>query len=355
MAAEFDEMIKELENIFEQLLTRDNTPDQEVTLKMKILKLLSSIKAYAEVKSSLSSQGLIQQLDALQSRLLEWDPFGPWFKEVKELVSSVQDVITTAKKVKFEETMPVERQGGISNIAFNDFKMKIENEIARLRKDMNEIKSVLKSAIKGEIRPIAKPKEKPVAVVIPKVKPVSQPTTEIPPPVNIPIEKPQPKPVELPQPVPITEPPEPEPEPEPQDFSNQFQSSRIIEKAKPDTLFGIFSPNTGPSPRPPISASAPATPKPKPVPLPSTKPQATAIPADNASISEETDSEKLYQELVSLEGRRFALEMGIRDIKQKFESGQGMSEDEYKRNLEEKLAELKQISDTIDLIREKLD
>ncbi|MHC1591423.1 MAG: hypothetical protein ACXQS8_05015 [Candidatus Helarchaeales archaeon] len=363
MTVEFDRMIAELEGLFEQLLTRDNTPDQEVSYKMSMLKLLSSIRAYAEVKAGPASQELVRDLDSLNNKLVEWDPFGPWFKEVKDLVSLVQKVITGCKKLKFEETIPAAQRGGVLNATFNAFQAKIEKELEIVRKELAEIKTVLKSVIKGEIPRPSKTVQKPIAV-----KPAaSQPAKTTPRPKPTPVEipktpaKPKPKPVELPQPVPITEPPvsKPKSKPTAKPTAQKKPPQPSEPQDKSERLFGLFSPNLGPTPRPPISSANNSTPvKPAPVPLPKTTPKPVPIPEPATPATpevEETDSEKLYQELVALEGKRFALEMGIRDIKQKYESGEGITEEEYKRALEEKLEELKQISSRIDKIREKLD
>ncbi|MHA1132276.1 MAG: hypothetical protein ACTSQQ_15930, partial [Candidatus Helarchaeota archaeon] len=66
------------------------------------------------------------------------------------------------------------------------------------------------------------------------------------------------------------------------------------------------------------------------------------------------DAESLYQELISLEGKRYSIERGIRDLKTDRENGV-ISDHEYKDKLSQELNKLQSISKRIGEIREKLD
>jgi hypothetical protein len=67
-----------------------------------------------------------------------------------------------------------------------------------------------------------------------------------------------------------------------------------------------------------------------------------------------SDAETLYQELISLEGKRYSIERSIRDLKNDRENGI-LSDQEYKEKLSQFLDKLQNISKRIDVIRETLD
>lgn len=366
MAAELNNLISELETTYQQLMTKDNSPDEELNMKMAILKSLSSIKAFAEARGTLSAD-VSTLMEQLKNELINWDPFGPWFKEVKTLVDSVHKVITAGKKIKFQESAPGVH-GVLPGAAFSAFKSQVERDIAQLRKEVEGIKTVLKSVVKGEVPTKASPVPTPVPVQAPKPTPVAPQPVPVPVPTAAPTPAPVPKvvseaPVHV-KPIALDE----KPMVTIPAASSRAKSPREVLKEKGAKLHGIFSAEPTPGPAPPLSSgggsptptpvpipgvtSQPAreAPAPQPVPIPGTSPAAAAPVSIDTS-----DPEKLYQELVSLEGRRFALEAGIRQLKEKFEAGQGMSEAEYKKQLQEKLEKLKEISATIEVIREKLD
>ena len=66
------------------------------------------------------------------------------------------------------------------------------------------------------------------------------------------------------------------------------------------------------------------------------------------------EPETLYQELISLEGKRYSIERSIRDLKSDRENGI-LSDQEYKEKLSQLLNKLQTISKRIDVIRETLD
>ncbi len=66
------------------------------------------------------------------------------------------------------------------------------------------------------------------------------------------------------------------------------------------------------------------------------------------------DAETFYQELISLEGKRYSIERSIRDLKTDRENGI-LSDQEYKEKLSQLVNKLQTISKRIEVIREKLD
>jgi hypothetical protein len=73
-----------------------------------------------------------------------------------------------------------------------------------------------------------------------------------------------------------------------------------------------------------------------------------------AAVGGGSDPETLYQELISLEGKRYSIERSIRDLKTDRENGV-LSDQEYKEKLSQLLNKLQSISKRIESIREKID
>ena len=164
--------------------------------------------------------------------------------------------------------------------------------------------------------------------------------------------------------------------------SKPKQKSKAKKQASKEKLFGLFAQPAEPtslvgkpiSDQKPVSVQKPisipkpttsgfksiGTPVAKPVSVPkiasggfkvigATSSSAPTMPKPAAS-----DQDKLYQELITLEGKKYSLERNLRDLKAIFESG-ALTENQYKSQYNDKLNELKEISNKIDKIREQLD
>lgn len=418
------ELIEKMEDIYKKFMISDNTPDMEADLKIQLLETISSMIAFCNLKKTPYSEELLVKINNLKEKLLIWDPFGPWFKELKELSQETYDLIALAKTFKFEEeVLPLNY---VTLDDFNTFKNTIEQELTSFKSQFDSIKNLINKMeislsnlqvpkpisqpIEVEeptpaLTPVSKPKMKPAAKPKPvsKVKPVplQKPISKAKP---VPIPKPVPitEPVPEPTPVPITEIPEPEiPEettPKGPELQNVLSSKVSEESQTKSKLFSLFSkpaatkvqetpvkpspssfksvspvqiskPTSKPVPVQPISPKIvpikptkpkPATKKsatPKPVPLKPVEISPSEIEPEepeSSSITETSDSEALYHELISLQGKRYGLERGIKDLKALHQSG-SMSEEEYKQKLSSKLEDLKKISAKIEKIREKLE
>ncbi len=425
------DVIQKLEALYQNLMSKDLTPDEEAQAKAKLLEILSSAKAVGEVQGGDRSGKIKQQTDSLKEKLLNWDPYGSaWFKEDKSLVNEVYNLLTTLKEVTVEK---VAMESG--NVALIELNEKVESlasslrtEIANVKNEMAKIKNsviALAKAVKEKLesppapaqsnnqstpqasqvsaqlaaaaikperssqpKPIPIPldldeEEEPKPISIPK--PITLPTGEkkqaAPPqpfrrPRNQHIEIPKPEPLEaasLPKPIPLDE-PEPIPIPlsepviegsrspsQPRPQSNaELQLLGALSSSKKENekkggkeqLFSLFSSGEQTSSVDAELELIEELPqqqersRPKPV---------VQLPRGSASgLESDSDAETLYQELISLEGKRYSIERNIRDLKSDRENG-SITDQEYKAKMSDLLNKLQSISKRIGVIREKLD
>ncbi|MHA1264258.1 MAG: hypothetical protein ACTSRS_03405 [Candidatus Helarchaeota archaeon] len=419
-----ENIIQELEALYQKLMTKDMTPDEEAQAKVELLKILSSIKAHSEIQQGNRAKNVLAQTNSLKNMLLDWDPYGSaWFKEEKTLVDSVYNLLAAVKGL-FLEAPKQPDNAVINNLQsqINELGATLGAQIAALQNEIATIKnSVIKlaTAVKNQLE------NRPVIQSTPTITPAPTPNSSTQRPVSlsvpkettrtnniepspIPITKEDledlaPKPITLPKPVPVSLEPEPiQSQPEPIQTSQlepiQIPSSNMKteESAGPQPI--PLDEMPGPSPIPlsdpdleePIpldtpSAGAQRAPHPfgslmggnREASTPSDKEQLFNIFAggnSDASTGQElelevagtgsaelststdtpADAETLYQELISLEGKRYSIERSIRDLKTDRENGI-LSDQEYKQKLSGLLEKLQKISKRIDAIRETLD
>jgi hypothetical protein len=418
------DIIQRLETLYQSLMTKDLTPDEEAQSKVQLLEILSSIKAHSEIQGGEKAANILEQVKNLKDMLLDWDPYGSaWFKEEKTLVNAVYNLLAAVKTLLLEKVTASEDDGlsaikgkiGEIEASLRNELTSLKNEVATIKKSvislataMKEKFDSMKNSNSGNKSPQQIPNQKPVPLSVTSAKPEPVAVNSgapLPKPVPIPTpsarERETPKPISLPKPVPIPiddvkeEPapqpfrrerqstisipkPEPEPipldgpvpipldgpsfeEPEPLDavsgksesngnFLGAIASAKKEKAKKPgkEELFSIFSSGSGGASSQHeleiVEDSGPAA----------SSPSIQLSPSNQQSMVSEGDAETLYQELISLEGKRYSIERGIRDLKTDRENG-AISDHEYKEKLSQELNKLQNISKRIGEIREKLD
>ena len=244
------DVIQQLEGIYLNLMTKDLTPDEEAQAKVKLLELLSSVKAQVEVQGGPQAKNILAQTNILKDLILGWDPYGSaWFKEEKTLVDNAYNLLGLIKTFDIQPPAPTSTTSTINGSAIVELKQHIDTvtsslkqEMANLQNEVAKIKKtviVLANAIKDQMKapqqtpqpapqsvsqpmpqfvsepapqptapPTPKPpspsrEQRPISVGAPSVR-METPTQ--PRPVPIPVEKPESKaqdPISLPKPVPI--------------------------------------------------------------------------------------------------------------------------------------------------------
>jgi hypothetical protein len=191
----------------------------------------------------------------------------------------------------------------------------------------------------------AKPKRKPSPKSnkpqAPSPKPRLIPQEESPGPTPIPLSG-----EDFEEPIPLDE---PEIEVAPQFGPLSASDKESKKRSGQEQLFNLFTSNpTGISGNEELDlVEDTSKERPKPRRLP------TASPESSNTVGSR-DPETLYQELISLEGKRYSIERSIRDLKTDRENGV-LSDQEYKGKISQLLDKLQTISKRIEEIRKKLD
>ncbi|MFX1294357.1 MAG: hypothetical protein ACFFD2_05825 [Promethearchaeota archaeon] len=422
------DIIQKLEMIYQNLMTKDLTPDEEAQAKVELLEILSSIKAYAEIQEKEQAKNVIEETNSLKDLLLEWDPYGSaWFKEEKTLVNSVFNLLAAVK------TLIIQNGADSKNMVINDLKQKIDdiatslnseihnlkNEIATIKKSVITIATAIKEKYKNQpksnqaeksasnpsiqksiplnissisIGPSSQPKPVPLPRNDPE-KTISKPIS-LPKSTPIPINKksseshPQPfrrnrqKPIEIPKSKPVKEPgigiqPTFENEPAPIPLSESENKEPIpldgpkgeseiepslfpalsstnkksIKKPNKEQLFNLFS---GPTTVSNFGELELVEEPSELIDQAISQPAQFSSQGSTSNMDSDLNAETLYQELITLEGKRYSIERSIRDLKTDREN-ELISDQEYKEKISQFLNKLQTISKRIGEIRGILD
>ncbi|RLI67573.1 MAG: hypothetical protein DRO63_04415, partial [Candidatus Gerdarchaeota archaeon] len=131
----FTKNVKRIENIYSELIKGETNPQKEVEMRVDLIDALSNLDAslYSEKEKN---QEFITLLAKLREALLNWDPYGQWFRHQKELVDTVYEVIIKAKNVVFTKS---------SNSAEEATRLKTELNV--LKNELNELRSLMSSLL----------------------------------------------------------------------------------------------------------------------------------------------------------------------------------------------------------------
>ncbi|MFX1598553.1 MAG: hypothetical protein ACFFC5_05770, partial [Promethearchaeota archaeon] len=90
----------------------------------------------------------------VKNLLIAFDPYGPWFREVIELVDEVYDLIAEAKSIKLEETIqktPANLDIKLSELNQNLEKLSstVSSEISKLRDELDSLRFLVSQVAKA--------------------------------------------------------------------------------------------------------------------------------------------------------------------------------------------------------------
>ncbi|MHA1271130.1 MAG: hypothetical protein ACTSPY_15155 [Candidatus Helarchaeota archaeon] len=270
-----NEELNKFEALYKKLMTEDNTPDDEAQAKMELLEIISDIEA----KIGNVDNALKKEIDTVKELVLSWDPYGPWFKEDRNLVKNVYNLITSLKKLKYLGQNASKGNADVSNI------QNLKNEIQGIK---NEFSQELKR-IKDDIKNI----KKSITIIVKTIQSGKQAITLD---QNIKGIHPEESTNSVPTPIPISSPinlkrvpssPEKSPETITPKTPSKFKSIPVPEQSSPPPIV------------PSQFKSVPVSPTIKPEPIP-TSPVQTSISLDDISerpLEVEIDSSQLEPHL----------------------------------------------------------
>ncbi|MBD3229280.1 MAG: hypothetical protein GF329_13940 [Candidatus Lokiarchaeota archaeon] len=261
--------IKKLESLYKKLMTEDNTPDEEAQAKMEYLEIISNIEAMI---GSRMDDELESGMDSVKEALLSWDPYGPWFKEQRNLVKDVYKLIISIKKHKFTSSSG-------EDIEYED----IRSEVQGIRNDFN----AKFKKIDEDIRNI----KKSIKIIVQNIQNKLKPTDSV-----EDLEKIRKKVKGKPSPVPISSPIQSE---------KKSEKAEDIKKVRPKTRFKSIPVPTIESEQPQRSGGrekkkvkkAPIEPIQAPISIDDEEPLAVEIDPSQLKISVESVEEEEEEEI----------------------------------------------------------
>lgn len=132
----FQKSTKRLDEIYSLLIKGESTSGQEAELRVEIIDLLSNIQA-AVIDTKEANQEFIKILEKAREMILEWDPYGHWFRQQKELVEIAYDVIVKAKSVVFSAEQNSSSEAN-----------KLKQELDSLKSELYDLRSLMSNLIK---------------------------------------------------------------------------------------------------------------------------------------------------------------------------------------------------------------
>ncbi len=188
----FVKNIDRLETIYSTLIKGETNPQQETELRIELIDTLSNLEA-SIIGEKESNKDFIVLLETVREIVLNWDPYGHWFRQQKELVDQFYDIIVKGKNVVFTQSQ--ESSGEAS---------RLKKELASLKSELSDLRSLMSSLVKEKSIEVPEEVQKIVeetdslppvddslvSITEPQVEPEP---TESDPPLILPIEVEQPK------------------------------------------------------------------------------------------------------------------------------------------------------------------
>lgn len=140
-----EKAIEKLENTYRAMLNGDFTPEEEARARVQMLSFLSTIRAAALASTGRAAESLADKTEHIKNLLIAFDPYGPWFREVNELVDGIYDLITTAKTIRLEETIhrpPANLDARLNelNQSLEKLSSTVSSEVSTLRKEIDSLR-----------------------------------------------------------------------------------------------------------------------------------------------------------------------------------------------------------------------
>jgi hypothetical protein len=151
----FTEALEELETKYSILIKGETNPEQESELRVELIDLISTLEANAII-DEIRNKSFLESLKDTRQALMAWDPYGPWFRQQKELVDSVYNIIVKAKNVVF--TKPAVDSTSVEE-------QNLRQELTALKSELNDLKSLMKDLMKTKtMEPLKEVTDKPPTV-----------------------------------------------------------------------------------------------------------------------------------------------------------------------------------------------
>ncbi|MFW9924959.1 MAG: hypothetical protein ACFFDW_16910 [Candidatus Thorarchaeota archaeon] len=133
------ESIHRLDEIYSILLKGETDSGQEAAFRVEIIDILSTIQASILVDRE-RFQSFILLLENVREMLLNWDPFNQWFRQQKELLKTVYEVIVQGKNL-----LITQESSQITETS------RLKDELDSLKSELSDLRSLMSELIKTKI------------------------------------------------------------------------------------------------------------------------------------------------------------------------------------------------------------
>jgi hypothetical protein len=162
----FTNNVAQIEKIYSILIKGESNPQQEVEMRIELIDALSNLEA-SLISEKIHNQEFIVLLTNLREALLGWDPYGQWFRQQKDLVDAVYQVIINAKNVVF-----------VKNQEASSEATRLKKELSALKSELSDLRSLMNKLVTDK-------KDTPQEIPSPPIEqPIVEPTTPTPPPTE---------------------------------------------------------------------------------------------------------------------------------------------------------------------------
>ena len=132
----FVKNLDRLETIYSTFIKGETNPQQEAELRIELIDTISNLEA-SIIGEEENNREFIGLLEAVREIILNWDPYGHWFRQHKELVDQIYDIIVKGKNVVFTQNQ--ESSGEAS---------RLKKEFASLKSELSDLRSLMSSLVK---------------------------------------------------------------------------------------------------------------------------------------------------------------------------------------------------------------
>ncbi|NHK31487.1 MAG: hypothetical protein FK730_09060 [Asgard group archaeon] len=162
----FTNNVSRIEKIYSILIKGESNPQQEVEMRIELIDSLSNLEA-SLISEKEHNQEFITLLVQLRESLLSWDPYGQWFRQQKNLVDAVYEVIVKAKNVVFAKEKQASSEA-----------TRLKKELSSLKTELSDLRSLMSSLIKE--KSVSIPETSPSKPVAPFVQPTEPVESAVP-------------------------------------------------------------------------------------------------------------------------------------------------------------------------------
>lgn len=132
----FVKNIDRLEAIYSTLIKGETNPQQEAELRIELIDTISNLEA-SIIGEKEHNKEFIELLETAREIVLNWDPYGQWFRQYKELIDQIYDIIVKGKNVVFTQNQESSKEAS-----------RLKKELASLKSELSDLRSLMSSLVK---------------------------------------------------------------------------------------------------------------------------------------------------------------------------------------------------------------